>query len=176
VSETDAELILRVRQRGDANAFAELVRRYQSAVRSFVRGMTRGDAHVADDIAQETFLRAWRRIGSFKGESRFSTWLLAIAYNEFRTQARRRKMVTWAGADEMAARREDPAAGGAKDLRLDIAEALKGLEEGERAAIALCYQQGLTHAEAAQVLGCPLGTVKTHILRGKEKLRRRLSL
>ena len=71
---------------------------------------------------------------------------------------------------------EEPAAETNTSLRLDLNEALKFLHSAERAAIVLCCQNGLSHEEAAQVLDCPLGTVKTNILRGKEKLRRRLAL
>ena len=71
---------------------------------------------------------------------------------------------------------EEPAAARDSHLRIDLTEALKLLNSNERAAVMLCCQNGLSHEEAAQVLDCPLGTVKTNILRGKEKLRRRLSL
>ena len=91
MSFSDADLIARVISLEDHNAFGELVRRYQSPVRGFLTRMTRGDSHLADDLAQETFLKAWQKLKTFRGESRFSTWLFGIAYNEFRGQARRRK-------------------------------------------------------------------------------------
>jgi RNA polymerase sigma-70 factor (ECF subfamily) len=78
--------------------------------------------------------------------------------------------------DESPVKLEEPAAAHDSHLRLDLTEALKLLNSNERAAVVLCCQNGLSHEEAAQVLDCPLGTVKTNILRGKEKLRRRLSL
>jgi RNA polymerase sigma-70 factor (ECF subfamily) len=72
---SDAHLITRVLRAGDPNAFGELVRRYQSPVRSFLRRLTRGDEALADDLAQETFLRAWRKLETFRAEARFSSWL-----------------------------------------------------------------------------------------------------
>jgi RNA polymerase sigma-70 factor (ECF subfamily) len=176
VSFTDAELIARALSLEDQNAFGELVRRYQSPVRGFLTRMTRGDSHLADDLTQETFLKAWQKLKSFRGESRFSTWLFGIAFNEFRGEARRRKEFS---LDDAAESPEEPAqasAAAGSNLRLDLTEAMKVLNSGERAAVVLCCQNGLSHEEAAQVLECPLGTVKTNVLRGREKLRRRLAL
>jgi RNA polymerase sigma factor (sigma-70 family) len=177
VSFTDADLIARVLQHEDQNAFGELVRRYQSPMRAFLLNLTRGDTHLADDMAQETFIRAWQRLGSYHGEARFLTWLFGIAINEFRSQARRRKELALEDMDnpppEIENAQPDDAA--ASRLRLDLAEALKLLTLGERAAIVLCCQNGLSHEEAARTLVCPLGTVKTNILRGKAKLRRTLT-
>jgi len=172
VSFTDADLIARVLSREDHNAFGELVRRYQSPVRAFLARMTRGDSHLADDLAQETFLKAWQKLRTFRGTAKFSTWLFGIAFNEFRGVARKRKELA---LDDVENLLEEPATTGNPQLRLDLTEALKLLNSNERAAVVLCCQNGLSHEEAAQVLSCPLGTVKTNVLRGKEKLKRRLA-
>jgi RNA polymerase sigma-70 factor (ECF subfamily) len=174
VSFTDADLIVRALSLEDQNAFGELVRRHQSPVRGFLVRLTRGDAHLADDLAQETFVKAWQRLKSYRGEARFSTWLFGIAFNEFRGEARRRK--EFALEDVADAPEELETSTGDTGLRMDLTEALKVLNSLERAAVVLCCQNGLTHEEAASVLGCPLGTVKTNVLRGREKLRRKLSL
>ncbi len=175
MSFTDADLIARVLSREDQHAFGELVRRHQSPVRAFLARMTRGDAHLADDLAQETFLKVWQKLQTYRGGARFSTWLFGIAFNEFRMAGRRRKELALEDMDESSVVAEEPAAARDSHLRLDLTEALKLLNSNERAAVMLCCQNGLSHEEAAQVLDCPLGTVKTNILRGKEKLRRRLS-
>ncbi|MGB8370131.1 MAG: RNA polymerase sigma factor [Limisphaerales bacterium] len=175
MSFTDTDLIARVLSRGDQNAFGELVRRHQSPVRAFLARMTQGDTHLADDLAQETFLKAWQKLYTYRGSARFSTWLFGIAVNEFRMTCRRRKELALEEVDEAPMALEEPAAARDRHLRLDLTEALKLLNSNERAAVVLCCQNGLSHEEAAQVLDCPLGTVKTNILRGKEKLRRRLS-
>jgi RNA polymerase sigma-70 factor (ECF subfamily) len=176
VSFTDADLIARVLLHEDHNAFGELVRRNQSPVRAFLTRMTRGDAHLADDLAQETFLKAWQKLQTFRGGAKFSTWLFGIAVNEFRGAARKRKELSLEEMEIEPVDREPSASAVNSALRLDLTEALKLLNSEERAAIVLCCQNGLSHEEAAQVLDCPLGTVKTNVLRGKEKLKRRLSL
>jgi RNA polymerase sigma-70 factor (ECF subfamily) len=172
VSFTDADLIARVLSHADHNAFGEIVRRYQSPVRGFLTRLTRGDSHLADDLAQETFLKAWQKMRTFRGDAKFSTWLFGIAFNEFRGAARKRKELSLDDAENLP---EETAAARDQPLRLDLTETLKLLNSSERAAIVLCCQNGLSHEEAAQVLDCPLGTVKTNILRGKEKLRKRLA-
>jgi RNA polymerase sigma-70 factor (ECF subfamily) len=173
---SDADLIARVLQAGDPNAFGELVRRYQSPVRSFLRKLTRGDAALADDLAQETFLRAWRKLETFRGEARFSSWLFGIAVNEFRGRLRRARRQPWDEPGDQASDVEPVVEAPPAGLRLDLDEALLRLTLAERAAILLCCQHGLTHEEAAQSLCSPLGTVKTNILRGKAKLRRWLEI
>ena len=180
MSLSDHDLIARVRLDDDRHAFGELVRRHQSAVRGFLRRLSGGRHALADDLAQETFLSAYRDLGRYRGDAAFSTWLLGIAYNHFRSARRReRPSVEWTGevpVEELAAGHEAAAAPAtaAVDLRHDLAAALEQLSRDECAALHLCYAEGLTHEEAAAALGCPLGTVKTHVLRAKEKLRRLL--
>lgn len=176
MSFTDTDLIARVLARADHNAFGELVRRNQSPVRAFLTRMTRGDAHLADDLAQETFLKAWQKLPTFRGTAKFSTWLFGIAVNEFRGAARKRKELLLEEIEAGSTESEPSVAATDNALRLDLTAALKRLNSDERAAIVLCCQNGLSHDEAAQILECPLGTVKTNILRGKEKLKRWLSL
>ena len=170
---TDADLITRVLVDDDQHAFGELVRRHQSAVRGLLRQLTRTDVALADDLAQETFLRAYKHIRSFRGEARFSTWLYRIAYNCFREDARRRKELVGINEEQWQAREDpqtvDPA------LRHDLMQALNLLPLPERTAVILCCQNGLSHDEAARVLEIPLGTVKTNVLRGREKLKRTLA-
>lgn len=169
----DADLVARVLLEDDHHAFAELVRNHQSPVRGLLRQLTRSDLALADDLAQETFLRAYKNIRSFRGEAKFSTWLYRIAYNCFREDARKRKELV--GIDESQLETEqdpqtvDPA------LKHDLMQALQLLPLHERSAILLCCQNGLSHDEAARVLDIPLGTVKTNVLRGREKLKKLLS-
>jgi RNA polymerase sigma factor (sigma-70 family) len=170
---TDANLVARVIVEDDQHAFGELVRRYQSSVRGLLRQLTRTDFALADDLAQEAFLRAYKNIRHFRGEAKFSTWLYRIAYNCFREDARRRKELV--GIDEAQRETElDPLAADPA-LRHDIMYALSLLPLHERSAILLCCQNGLSHEEAARVLDIPLGTVKTNVLRGREKLKRTLA-
>jgi RNA polymerase sigma factor (sigma-70 family) len=170
---TDADLVARVFVDDDQHAFGELVRRHQSSVRGLLRQLTRNDLALADDLSQEAFVRAYKNIRSFRGEARFSTWLYRIAYNCFRENARRRKELV--GIDETKWQSElDPQTVDA-GLRHDIMQALNLLPLHERTAVVLCCQNGLSHDEAARVLEIPLGTVKTNVLRGREKLKRTLA-
>jgi RNA polymerase sigma-70 factor (ECF subfamily) len=170
----DAPLIARVVADDDRHAFATLVRRHQSAVRGFLLRLCCGDGALADDVAQETFLRAYQRIGTYRSEGGFDSWLFSIAYRAFASEKRRRH---WS-AEEL---KEVPEAvesdvRQANETAADIARAMRQLREPERACLSLCYQWGMSHQEMAKVLDYPVGTVKTHIARGKEKLRAHLSL
>jgi len=176
---SDEALIARVVVSDDRHAFGELVRRHQAAVRATLRKLAGGNTALADDLAQETFLLAYRKLKQFRQEARFSTWLYRIAYNVFLADARRMKelpMPEDADADELA-----PAENGASTsvsrqatLSVDLERAMRVLSDAERAAIVQCYHNDLSHEEAAVVLGCPVGTVKTHILRAKQKLKAHL--
>ena len=169
----DAALVARVLLEDDHHAFAELVRNHQSPVRGLLRQLTRSDLALADDLAQETFLRAYKNIRSFRGEAKFSTWLYRIAYNCFREEARKRKELVGIDESQLEAEQDpqtvDPA------LKHDLMQALQLLPLHERSAILLCCQNGLSHDEAARVLDIPLGTVKTNVLRGREKLKKMLA-
>ena len=172
----DAALIRAVQAGDDRPAFAELVGRHQSAVRTVLRRLARGDQGLADDLAQETFVLAWRNIRHFRFEARFSTWLYRIAINAWRSEARKKRELLLDADDGL------PPSDALPDeslpdiaARVDLERALATLSEGERAAIAACYYADLSHEEAAQALGIPVGTVKTHILRGKAKLKARLA-
>jgi RNA polymerase sigma factor (sigma-70 family) len=133
---TDADLLARVLVDDDQHAFGELVRRHQSSVRGLLRQLARADFALADDLAQETFLRAYKHIRSFRGEARFSTWLYRIAYNCFREEARRRKEFVGIDQEQLEAKHDpqvvDPG------LRHDLMHALSLLPLRERSEILLC--------------------------------------
>ena len=176
---SDAQLIARVLVQDDRHAFGELVRRHQSTVRACLRKLTSGNAALADDLAQETFLLAYKNLKSFRQEAKFSTWLYRIAYNVFLADARKMKESTLADDADLDALSQEtheealPVARAAT-LKIDLERAMAVLSEAERAAIIQCYHNDLSHEEAALVLGCPVGTVKTHVLRAKQKLKAKL--
>jgi len=183
---SDDELIARALVADDRHAFAELVRRHQSSVRACLRKLSAGNHALADDLAQETFVLAWRNLKSFRREARFSTWLYRIATNCWLADARKRKEELLGDRVDAVAEAEDEDAAMANgsahadhargsSLKLDLERAMAVLSEAERAAIVQCYHNDLTHEEAAYVLGCPVGTVKTHVLRGKQKLKAALA-
>ena len=160
---------------GGRPAFGELVRRHGSAVRGLMRRMG-ADHALADDLAQDAFLTAFEQIGDFRGEGTFQAWVKRIAarlyVKRWRREARADLLAEQTGDDapEIAGAGE----GGAVN-RIDLDEALQMLAPAERVCVSLCYGAGLSHAEAAAALNAPLGTVKSHVKRGLDKLRRRLS-
>jgi RNA polymerase sigma factor (sigma-70 family) len=182
---SDAQLIARCVIGDDRHAFAELVKRHQSSVRACLRKLTAGNVALADDLAQETFIQAWRNLKSFRQEARFSTWLYRIATNCWLMDARKRKEELLGDRDASLADEDDESMphhsesqsdhARSATLRLDLERAMAVLSEPERAAIVQCYHNDLSHEEAAYVLGIPVGTVKTHVLRAKQKLKTALS-
>ena len=182
---SDGQLIARCIVSDDRHAFAELVKRHQSAVRACLRKLTAGNHALADDLAQETFVLAWRNLKSFRQEARFSTWLYRIATNCWLAQARKRQEELLGDRDDAVVDDDsdthDDDRASAHDhastttMKIDLERAMATLSEAERAAIVQCYHNDLSHEEAAYVLGCPVGTVKTHVLRGKQKLKRALA-
>ncbi|HEX7760410.1 MAG TPA: RNA polymerase sigma factor [Caulobacteraceae bacterium] len=158
---------------GGRAAFGELVRRHSSPVRSLLRRMG-ADPATADDLAQDAFLAAFEQISDFRGEGTFQAWVKRIAarlyVKRWRREARRDLL------DETSAMDEPPVHGeGGQADRIDLDEALKTLSAAERLCVTLCYGGGLSHAEAASALNTPLGTVKSHVKRGLDKLRQRLA-
>jgi len=174
---------VRIAQSGpDPRAFGELVRRHQGAVRSVLRRLCSANPAVADEMAQEAFVQAWQALPTFRLESSFRTWIIRIAWNVFLAHQRRADARLAAATEPLDQTPSDahslgfdaPAHGGSLSQAvargLDVQRALNALSEPERQAIVQCYWGDLSHAEAAEVLGWPLGTVKTHVLRGRAKL------
>jgi RNA polymerase sigma factor (sigma-70 family) len=157
---------------GDRKAFGELVRRHGGAVRGLLRRMG-AQAAEADDAAQDAFLTAFERIAEFRGEGTFAGWVKRIAARLYLRRLQREKRLGDLAA-EQGGEIDDVAPSGA-ETRMDLDEALKALSPAERASVALCFGAGLSHAEAAESLNLPLGTVKSHVKRGLEKLRTRLA-
>jgi RNA polymerase sigma-70 factor (ECF subfamily) len=157
---------------GQRAAFGELVRRHGSAVRGLLRRMG-ADAAMADDLAQDAFLTAFERIAEFRGEGTFQGWVKRIGA---RMYVRRWRRGTRQALAEDAAGVDPPAdLRGEADSRLDLEEALRTLPEAERVCVSLCFGAGFSHAEAAELLNAPLGTVKSHVKRGLDRLRARLA-
>ena len=168
----EAELAawLALARQGDRHAFARLVRAHQSRVRLQLRRLAHGDAALADDLAQETFVQAWLHLNEFRGDARLATWLHRIALTRFLQHVRRPQLpIEWREPDAEAGPSHDPR--DAEGLARDVEHALQSLSEIQRLAIVHCFHLDLSHAEAAQVLGLPLGTLKSHLDRAKQRLR-----
>ena len=157
----DSELARRAAA-GDAAAFTALVRAHEAAVRRFLRRLA-GEA--ADDLAQETFLKAWRMAGDYRGDGSYRAWLMRIAWTLFlgAHRARGRRDAREAAAPPPESR-HDP------DAAIDLERALAGLGERERAAALLCFGEGCSHAEAAAIMALPLGTLKSIVARARAAL------
>lgn len=156
-------------QSGSTEAFAGLVAAHQQVVRGFLRRLS-GNHADADDLAQDVFLDAWVNFKHFKADAPLRPWLCGIAYRKFlsdRRSERRR-----AAREQVAMEGQDVSITPAlrSDQRLDIARGLQSLPADQRGAVALCLAADFSHAEAAEILGIPLGTVKSHVQRGRDKL------
>lgn len=170
----DIELVTLAKAAQDGRAFATLVRRHQARLRAFLIRLS-GDPALADDMAQEAFMKAHAGLAGFRGGASFRSWLYAIAYREFLQDARRTKAAARL-EDALKQDARDPSGGAIESgLSLDLRRALAGLEELERASILLCDAAGFSHAEAAAALSAPLGSVKTYVARAREKMRAALT-
>lgn len=167
--QVDHALVARVLLTDDRRAFEQLMRRHQGMVRAQLRRLLHGDEARADDLAQETFLLAWRKLQQFRGEARFSTWLYRIAYTCFLQARRKRSSAAEDGDGDAPDPQTSPR--DAVDLQLDVERAMLSLSTTEQIVLTHVVQLGLSHDEAAYVLAMPLGTVKSHTNRGKTKLR-----
>ena len=173
----DRELVARAIATGNPAHFDELIRRYQSDVRNWLRHLT-GDPSRADDLAQETFIRAWERLHTISDGKKFKAWVMKIAYNMFlqsgRRQGREARLTDALGREQLASESHftpsrDPSVA-------DLPRMLAALTEAERMTMVLCYAYGMSHREITELTGMPLGTVKSHIRRGASRIRGRFDL
>jgi RNA polymerase sigma-70 factor (ECF subfamily) len=164
----DEELVARLVAHADGRAFEALVRRHQSRVRNWLRQLTR-DAALADDLAQDVFIVVWERAYSFAGKGSFVAWVMKVAYNQY-LQARRKRGVPLVFGTEV----EEATPDGQEWP--DVAKMLAVVGPDERLVLTLCFAHGMSHGEVAEVLDMPLGTVKSHVQRGRAKIRARFGV
>jgi RNA polymerase sigma-70 factor, ECF subfamily len=164
---SDMTLIAKVILNNDHRAYGELVIKYQADVRSLLKKLTCGDKALADDLAQDVFIRAYKYLKSYKATANFSTWLYRISYNVFIDNCKSKKQtVDIMDYDSIPEVNEDISS------KIDLQNALKVLKQHEKIIMLLHYEKGFSHSEIARILQMPLGTVKTNILRAKEKLKK----
>lgn len=161
----DAPLV-RAARAGSQAAFGRLVERHQQGLRGFLR---RAAGPEADDIAQEAFVTAWSTLPRLREDDGFRPWLYGIAWRKALTHAR--------SAGRSARRdglwleeRDGQGAGLAAEDRMALRAAMADLAPDQRAAVTLCLADGWSHGEAADALGLPLGTIKSHVARGRDRL------
>lgn len=167
-------------QSGDASAFDALVQRWDRKIQGAIYRVMGSDEE-ARDLCQEAFLRAFRGLGTFKREARFSSWLYQIALNVCRDRLRRRKGKSHVSLDEIEAEPAFVVNGPTAlelvergDLARAVARAMESLPPEQREVVILKEYQGLTFPEIADVLDVPVSTVKTRLYRGLDLLRHRL--
>ena len=164
---SDIALVTQVAMFHNKKAFDQLVRKYQSPVRRFFLNQTLGDEQLSDDLAQETFIKAYVNITKFRGMSSFSTWLMRIAYNVFYDDVRSRKQTE--DIDTSSAVRQSSKSGDS-NLKMDIHAALALLKPDERSCITLQLIDGYPVDQISKITGINENTVKSHLKRGKDKM------
>ncbi len=168
-STSEPELLERAR-RGDHRAFADLLRRYDSGMRALAYRIL-GDATLMDDALQEAYVKAFRALPRFRGESAVGTWLYRIAHNASIDLLRRRR-------ETVPLPEEGPAVGQALEAgviaRLDVEAALADMSVDHRSVLVLVDALGFDYGDAAQVLGVPIGTIRSRLARARRAMRRRL--
>ena len=180
MTSTDEELVERF-QNGDPSAFDMLVGRWERKVQGAIYRLV-GPGEDVRDLSQETFFKAYRGLGTFKKEARFSSWLYQIALNVCRDRMRRGRGKSYVSFDELSEGREAGTESGpsaldlieARDLSRQVAAAVAALPEEQREVVVLKEYQGLTFIEIAAALDVPLSTVKTRLYRGLGQLRQQL--
>jgi RNA polymerase sigma-70 factor (ECF subfamily) len=186
--DVDAALVERVR-RGDQKAFELLVVKYQRRIERLIGRMVR-DSDLVQDLAQETFLRAYRALPQFRGESAFYTWLYRIAVNTAKkalVELRREPVITESAllpagdADETFRPETEPidtetpdAVIASREIAAAVNAAIERLSEDLRQAVVLREIEGLSYEEIAEIMNCPIGTVRSRIFRAREAIAQRL--
>lgn len=174
----DEATVVALARIGDQPAFEELVRRRQSWLRNVLRRLC-GDAALADDLAQQTLLAAWRGIGGLRTSQAFGAWLRRLAVHVWLDHVRRHNpldLLDPASDGPLEAAAHDTVTrDGAMESGIDLDRALATLPAHVRLCIVLSYADGMSHSEIVDATGLPLGTVKSHIRRGLEQLRQVLA-
>lgn len=165
-SSVDEELV-EAAKAGSTSAFSRLVDRHQQALRAFLRRAC-GDWALADDLAQEAFITAWDKLDTLEDGASVRAWLCGIGYRKHLTG--RRAMARSRARDQNYEAEQPRTAGHQGEQRLIVEQAMGTLTGEQRACVALCLAADFSHAEAAQALDLPLGTVKSHVTRGRARL------
>ena len=158
-------LIVSFARTGDRNAFSELVRRRQSSIRNLMRRCC-NDITLADDLAQQVFLQVWLKIRTLRQANAFSAWLKRLAISVWLQHVRKNDALR--SADELG--EVESAQKDSASMGMDLDSALATLSTQVRLCIVLSYHEGMTHGEIAELMELPLGTVKSHINRGTQRL------
>ena len=182
LAQAEERVVIALAVCGDGAAFSELVRRRQSWLRNLLRRLCRDHA-LADDLAQQVFLQAWRSLRTLRSTEAFGAWLRRLAVNAWLAHVRSPSSASiLVSADDVSATGDEPAGAlessdsqtANSQQAVDLDRALARLQGDERLCIVLAYSEGMSHSEICEATGLPLGTVKSHIKRGSERLRKLL--
>jgi RNA polymerase sigma-70 factor (ECF subfamily) len=164
------EMIVSFARTGDRDAFAELVRRRQSGIRNLMKRCC-NDSTLADDLAQQVFLQVWQKIHTLKQAGAFGAWLKRLAVSVWLQYLRKKDALR----DAEALADLDYLHHESTSMGMDLDQALASLSNPVRLCIVLSYHEGLSHREIAELTALPLGTVKSHINRGTQRLQQLLA-
>ena len=171
MADRETELMLRVKG-GDRDAFAELYALYQKPLVNYLFRLCFNRA-LSEDLLQETFLRIWKAAATYEPAAKVSTWIFRIAHNLFLNEAARRREMALEGADNEM--RADPASDlKRREVQSAVRKAIEDLPEGERECLLLSEYAGFKYAEIAEILGIPVGTVKSRMFSAVQRLKEAL--
>lgn len=160
------QLLARCALADNREAFGRLVEEYRPTVMSFLLNLTASNTALSDDLAQETFIRAYMAVRSFNGLSRFKTWLYRIAYNEYISYLRKAREMTVEGLPEVVDNDYTD------EREETVNEAIAHLPEPIKAVVVLHYIEDQSIKDISRALGIPEGTVKVYLMRGREKIKK----
>lgn len=179
MQEMEKRWILAAKQGNDSRFFGYLVKEHQSAVRGYLRRLTRGNATLSDDLAQEAFLAAYKKISTYNNTGSFKSWLFTISYRIFLMHMRKNSSNPLMNfptesleGEEIEELSHDTMNADDIAVKIDMENAFHSLKKNERSTLTLCYSYGMSHSEISEIMDMPLGTVKSHIARGKETLKK----
>ena len=170
LAQSPEAILVGLSRTGNRDAFAEIVRRRQTWIRSLMRRCCHDEA-LADDLSQQVFMQAWRTIRQLHDAQRLAPWLKRMAINTWLQHKRRGDPLRHADEHSEADSTEQPTT----SVALDLDRALSTLSEDVRLCIVLAYHERMTHQEIADFTGIPLGTIKSHIRRGSQRLQEELA-
>ena len=171
MADHETDLMLRVKG-GDSAAFEELYGLYQKPLVNYLFRLCFNRA-LSEDLLQETFLRIWKAAGTYEPTAKVSTWVFRIAHNLFLNEAARRRETALEGADNET--RADPASDlGRREIQSAVKKAIEALPEGERECLLLSEYNGFKYAEISEILGIPVGTVKSRMFSAMQRLKEML--
>ncbi|MDR0763295.1 MAG: RNA polymerase sigma factor [Bacteroidales bacterium] len=168
VNNSDLTIISRILILGDKRAYEAIVKKYQNSVYRFLLHLSNGNASLSEDITQETFIKAYIKLGSFKSLSKFSTWLMGIAYHLYIDYVRKYKNEIICETENIP-KMQTADSLSAVDAKIDFQKALNVLSAEERAVALLFHIEDMEIKKIAQSLSMPQGTVKSHLYRSKQK-------